>query len=133
MSAKKCRRDTMILLFTSAIASAFAECRRELERLITERKYIEYAILLYFNCILNFLYSAYITFLFVISTANIYHVFARRQRSSFDWQLWRYLKVKSKNIIGNYIYCGVKRVTQPYFITLPHIFWGNPSFKFRSH
>ena len=28
-SAKKCRRDTMILLFTSA----FAECRRELERL----------------------------------------------------------------------------------------------------
>ena len=32
-SAKKCRRDTMILLFTSAIVSAFAECRRELERL----------------------------------------------------------------------------------------------------
>ena len=32
-SAKKCRRDTMILLFTSAITSAFAECRRELERL----------------------------------------------------------------------------------------------------
>ena len=36
MLAKKCRRDTMILLFTSAIASAFAECRRELERLNTE-------------------------------------------------------------------------------------------------
>ena len=33
MSIKKCRRDTMILLFTSAITSAFAECRRELERL----------------------------------------------------------------------------------------------------
>ena len=32
-SAKKCQRDTMILLFTSAITSAFAECRRELERL----------------------------------------------------------------------------------------------------
>ena len=33
MSAKKCQRDAIILLFTSAIASAFAECRRELERL----------------------------------------------------------------------------------------------------
>ena len=33
MSAKKCRHDTMILLFTTAIASAFAECRSELERL----------------------------------------------------------------------------------------------------
>ena len=33
MSAKKCRRDAMILLFTSAIATAFAECLRELERL----------------------------------------------------------------------------------------------------
>ena len=33
MSAKKCQRDAVILLFTSAIASAFAECRRELERL----------------------------------------------------------------------------------------------------
>ena len=32
-SAKKCQRDTMILLFTSAITSAFAECQRELERL----------------------------------------------------------------------------------------------------
>ena len=32
-SAKKCRRDTMIMLFTSAIMSAFAECRCELERL----------------------------------------------------------------------------------------------------
>ena len=31
--AKKCRRDTMILLFTSAITSAFAECQRELGRL----------------------------------------------------------------------------------------------------
>ena len=29
----KCRRDTIILLFMSAITSAFAECRRELERL----------------------------------------------------------------------------------------------------
>ena len=28
-SAKKCRRDTMIMLFTSA----FGKCRRELERL----------------------------------------------------------------------------------------------------
>ena len=35
MSAKKCQRGTMILLFTSAIASAFGECRRELERLCT--------------------------------------------------------------------------------------------------
>ena len=33
MSVKKCRRDTMILLSTSAIKSAFAECRREIERL----------------------------------------------------------------------------------------------------
>ena len=33
-SAKKCRRDKMILLFTSAITSAFVECRRELERLL---------------------------------------------------------------------------------------------------
>ena len=32
-SAKKCWRNTMIMLFTSAITSAFAECRRELERL----------------------------------------------------------------------------------------------------
>ena len=31
--AKKCRHDTMILLFTLAITSAFAECWRELERL----------------------------------------------------------------------------------------------------
>ena len=35
-SAKKCQRDTVILLFTSAITSAFAECRRELERLNQE-------------------------------------------------------------------------------------------------
>ena len=34
MLAKECQRDTMILLFTSAIMSAFAECRRELERLV---------------------------------------------------------------------------------------------------
>ena len=34
-SAKNCGRDTLILLFTSAITSAFAECRRELERLFT--------------------------------------------------------------------------------------------------
>ena len=33
-SAKNCRRDKMILLFTSAITSAFAECQRELERLL---------------------------------------------------------------------------------------------------
>ena len=32
-SAKKCQRDTMVMLFTSAIASAFAECQHELERL----------------------------------------------------------------------------------------------------
>ena len=38
MSAKKCRRDTIILLFTLAIASAFAECQRELERLFLERQ-----------------------------------------------------------------------------------------------
>ena len=31
--ARKYRRDTVILLFTSAITSAFAECRLELERL----------------------------------------------------------------------------------------------------
>ena len=37
-SAKKCRLDTMILLFTSAITSAFAECRRELESLGKKRK-----------------------------------------------------------------------------------------------
>ena len=30
--SKKCRHDTIILLFTLAIASAFAECRCELER-----------------------------------------------------------------------------------------------------
>ena len=30
-----CRHDTVILLFMSAITSAFAECRRELERLNT--------------------------------------------------------------------------------------------------
>ena len=33
MSAKKWRCDTMILLFKSAIMSAFAECRHKLERL----------------------------------------------------------------------------------------------------
>ena len=32
-SAKKCQRDTLISLFTSAITSAFAECQCELERL----------------------------------------------------------------------------------------------------
>ena len=33
MSAKKCQRDTMILLFVLVITPAFAECRHELERL----------------------------------------------------------------------------------------------------
>ena len=33
MSAKKCRRDTMILLFMLAITLAFAERQCELERL----------------------------------------------------------------------------------------------------
>ena len=33
-SAKKCRRDTVILHFMLAITSAFAKCRRELERLV---------------------------------------------------------------------------------------------------
>ena len=33
---QKCWHDTMILLFTLAITSAFAECQRELERLERE-------------------------------------------------------------------------------------------------
>ena len=33
MLTKECQGDTLILLFTSAITSAFAECWRELERL----------------------------------------------------------------------------------------------------
>ena len=33
--AKNCQRDTRILLFMLAITSAFAECWRELERLLS--------------------------------------------------------------------------------------------------
>ena len=40
MSAKKCRRDTMILLFTLAITLAFGKCRCELERLNCEKQII---------------------------------------------------------------------------------------------
>ena len=40
MSAKKCRRDTVIWLFTSAIMSAFVECRHGLERLIISNNHI---------------------------------------------------------------------------------------------
>ena len=42
MSAKKCQRDSVILLFTSAITSAFAECRRKLERLNKGFKFQSY-------------------------------------------------------------------------------------------
>ena len=37
--AKKCQRDTMILLFTSAIRSLFAECWHGLEKLGYKRGY----------------------------------------------------------------------------------------------
>ena len=40
MSAKKCRRDTVIWLFTLAITSAFVECRHGLERLIISNNHI---------------------------------------------------------------------------------------------
>ena len=62
-SAKKCRRDTMILLFTSAITSAFAECRRELERLFTSDFHPNFSAFCDFSNIL----ALYIEVILVIS------------------------------------------------------------------
>ena len=52
--AKKCRRDTVILLFMSAITSAFAECRRELERLLVKICKIVPPDLLFFVAFISF-------------------------------------------------------------------------------